>query len=301
MKDFQILFSMISQFVGVAAISISLFINFSYRKKALVHFIGLNISLFLIQNAILINYYVGQLSGDHRFLLIASAYMDILGTCLSGLFGVFLVNHLLGKTVVPIKRNIFVSLSILQFASSFQNYFSDGSPAFSYFVKCLMIATIVYLISSVLLNYKYIASKELRRAIGIYSTITLAFLPFIFIEAIRKDVNWLSDLEVLKLLALPSFFLAINIFSIIFAVTYFNSPAFIENNKLTDYFKKKFNITEKESEVIELLVEGLTYKQIADKLFIANKTVDNHIQNIYKKLEVTSKIQLSNLIRSKQK
>ena len=86
----------------------------------------------------------------------------------------------------------------------------------------------------------------------------------------------------------------------IFANKYFNSPPYIEKNRLTAFFIQRYNITEKEIEVIELILDGLTYKQIAEKLFIANKTVDNHVQNIYKKLEVTSKIQLSNLIRSKE-
>jgi DNA-binding CsgD family transcriptional regulator len=62
-----------------------------------------------------------------------------------------------------------------------------------------------------------------------------------------------------------------------------------------------YGITDKETEVIELILGGLTYKQIADRLFISPKTVDNHVQNIYKKLQVTSKMQLSNLIRSKEK
>jgi len=111
----------------------------------------------------------------------------------------------------------------------------------------------------------------------------------------------LEDVILLKILLLPAYFLVINICSLGFAYRYFNSPAFIEDDKLTEFFIKKYSITEKEIEVIELLLAGLTYKQIAENLYIANKTVDNHIQNIYKKLEVTSKIQLFNLVRSKEK
>ena len=78
-------------------------------------------------------------------------------------------------------------------------------------------------------------------------------------------------------------------------------PSFIANNKLTDYFKQKYDITEKQSEIIELIIEGVTYKQIAEKLFISPKTVDNHVQNIYKKLNVNSKMQLSHFVRSNEK
>ena len=103
------------------------------------------------------------------------------------------------------------------------------------------------------------------------------------------------------MVALPSYFLFISIFNLIFVLKYFNTPSFISNNRLTDYFKQKYHITEKQSEIIEFIIEGVTYKQIAEKLFISPKTVDNHVQNIYKKLNVNSKMQLSNFVRSNEK
>lgn len=72
----------------------------------------------------------------------------------------------------------------------------------------------------------------------------------------------------------------------------------MDNNKLTDHFKQKYDITEKQTEIIELIIRGLTYKEIAEKLFISPKTVDNHVQNIYKKLNINSKMQLSHFVRS---
>ncbi|CAB1240427.1 protein of unknown function [Ruminococcaceae bacterium BL-4] len=115
------------------------------------------------------------------------------------------------------------------------------------------------------------------------------------------QMNVLKDLQVLKMFALPTYFLIINISILHWSYAYFNTPAYISENKLTQYFIEKYGITDKETEVIELILGGLTYKQIADRLFISPKTVDNHVQNIYRKLQVTSKIQLSNLIRSKEK
>lgn len=57
----------------------------------------------------------------------------------------------------------------------------------------------------------------------------------------------------------------------------------------------------KQAEIIELIIQGLTYKEIATKLLISPKTVDNHVQNIYKKLNVNSKMQLSHLVHSNAK
>ncbi len=47
----------------------------------------------------------------------------------------------------------------------------------------------------------------------------------------------------------------------------------------------------REHAVLLQLVEGLDYKQIADKLFISPATVRTHISHIYQKLHVTSKAQ----------
>jgi DNA-binding NarL/FixJ family response regulator len=51
------------------------------------------------------------------------------------------------------------------------------------------------------------------------------------------------------------------------------------------------NLTEREIGVLERLVEGDDYKQIADALFISLYTVRAHIRNIYDKLHVHSKSQ----------
>ncbi len=48
-------------------------------------------------------------------------------------------------------------------------------------------------------------------------------------------------------------------------------------------------ITEKEKEVLKLLVDGLSYKMIADKANVSFHTIHSHIKNIYEKLHVNSK------------
>ncbi|MBP6732940.1 MAG: response regulator transcription factor [Chitinophagales bacterium] len=47
-----------------------------------------------------------------------------------------------------------------------------------------------------------------------------------------------------------------------------------------------FNLTPREKEVLLLMVDGLSYKMIADRCKISFETVRSHINNIYKKLHV---------------
>lgn len=51
----------------------------------------------------------------------------------------------------------------------------------------------------------------------------------------------------------------------------------------------KFDLSERELQVLNELVKGSSYKMIADSLNIAYDTVSNHIKVIYKKLQVNSK------------
>lgn len=50
-------------------------------------------------------------------------------------------------------------------------------------------------------------------------------------------------------------------------------------------------LSEREQELLKLLVEGLDYRAIASKLFISPQTVRTHISRIYEKLHINSKAQ----------
>ena len=57
-----------------------------------------------------------------------------------------------------------------------------------------------------------------------------------------------------------------------------------------------FEVTSREIEVLQLLVDGFNYRDIGDKLFISHNTVKKHVANVYDKLQVTSKAQAIKLI-----
>ncbi|MCX6276683.1 MAG: response regulator transcription factor [Bacteroidetes bacterium] len=58
----------------------------------------------------------------------------------------------------------------------------------------------------------------------------------------------------------------------------------------TSFIKdESHNLTNREREVLKCLVEGMSYKTVADKCFVSLDTVSSHVKNIYKKLQVNSK------------
>ena len=301
MKDVYLLFCIISLFAGVSSISISCFIYNSNKKKALKLFIALSISFFAIQNSITLGLYSKYVVQVSSFIPFLYNFLDFLGTSFSSLLGLFFINYLFGLDITNRKKKIFISIFVLQFTGLAIYYLFDTHYIFRFIIRASIVAVIVYELYVGLKNYKQVVNKDLKQAIKSFILITIIFLPFIMIESYKPYIQLIKNIELLKMAALPSYFLTINIFNLIFVLKYFNTPSFIANNKLTDYFKKKYDITEKQSEIIELIIEGITYKQIAEKLFISPKTVDNHIQNIYKKLNVNSKMQLSHFVRSNKK
>ena len=55
---------------------------------------------------------------------------------------------------------------------------------------------------------------------------------------------------------------------------------------------KQTQLTDREKEVMHLVQQGLSNKQIADQLFISESTVKSHLKQIFKELNITSRFQL---------
>jgi len=48
-------------------------------------------------------------------------------------------------------------------------------------------------------------------------------------------------------------------------------------------------LSKRQREIVELLAEGLAYKQIADRLGLSAHTISNHLRNVYEKLQVQTR------------
>jgi DNA-binding NarL/FixJ family response regulator len=57
-------------------------------------------------------------------------------------------------------------------------------------------------------------------------------------------------------------------------------------------------LTSREWEIAGLVAEGLSNREIAGLVVISKRTVDAHIEHIYGKLDVSSRVQLASWLRS---
>lgn len=65
-----------------------------------------------------------------------------------------------------------------------------------------------------------------------------------------------------------------------------------ETARDTEYTMPVGKLTRRESEIVELVSQGLQNKKIAERLFISETTVRHHLTSIYDKLSVTNRLEL---------
>ena len=67
-----------------------------------------------------------------------------------------------------------------------------------------------------------------------------------------------------------------------------------------DNLKTIYCLTDRECEIVSLLVQGFSNKKIADKLYLSQHTVKTHLQNIYKKMNCISRTEVIHKITNGQ-
>ena len=81
-------------------------------------------------------------------------------------------------------------------------------------------------------------------------------------------------------------------------------PAFAgENRKELSFgdFCKKYEVSPRETDIVREICNGLSNKEISEKLFISLQTVKDHTHRIYTKTNVRSRVQLINLVKELEK
>lgn len=130
-----------------------------------------------------------------------------------------------------------------------------------------------------------------------YGLCALIFAPVGLLEALiqMSDIWWLSTISLEHF-----FYLSWNIASMSAAVRLFKlSP---KGQPLTEVIPKErilsLGLSAREVDIVVLVGQGLSNQKIAEELFISPATVRTHIYNIYKKVEVGSRVELLNKLRT---
>ncbi|MCK4822537.1 hypothetical protein KA005_42630, partial [bacterium] len=157
-------------------------------------------------------------------------------------------------------------------------------------ILCLVIFTAYF-------HSRTMEKLDKRKAIRIFATIYLVvfILHFVLLSLLRKYT--------LLCYMHPSFEFFMHIPPLLYLLTFLKS--FYKNHALHPVTEQdiainfaKHKISERELEIIRLILEGKSNHDIENELYISLKTVKTHVYNIYRKLGVKNRWQLINLAQN---
>lgn len=163
------------------------------------------------------------------------------------------------------------------------------------FIVPAFYASVAYGIVLIAVRLKSITDPVLKKAIRTFFILSAAFFPLFLLDVFALPPNFLWGLS-----SMPVYLFVLSILGLRFSAVYFDHPAYFENDRPSGYFLEKFDISPRESEIVVLLRQGMSNKEIAGNLFVSPKTVENHIYSIYQKTGVKNRVELFNLLYSKR-
>jgi DNA-binding CsgD family transcriptional regulator len=77
-------------------------------------------------------------------------------------------------------------------------------------------------------------------------------------------------------------------------------PIWTPERGLSAKFCERYSLTDREKDIVEVMMQGKSNKEIADTVLISLRTVGNYLQNVYKKTGVPNRFALYSLIKGDQ-
>ena len=151
---------------------------------------------------------------------------------------------------------------------------------------------LIFCLIVLLKNYKGIENKDVRLVSRIIIIAGLIVIPLALLGIFFKVVR-----EALAVIIYLCFGIIMLVFLFIANRKHFKEIASEPEKPTIEEFFEHYHITDREAEIIMLIKQGKTAKEIASELDISVNTVNNHIANIYSKTEVRSRIDLLNLFQ----
>jgi len=263
------------------------YLNVSVFLNLALHYSLTNMLLFLDSYHIVMIVIVANIVGFFLFVLLTYFYL-------------ILTRSLIGKDIGKIVRNLLIFIIIVgSMAYGFSTALYSSSSKIMPFLLVHKIFTSILSIISIIASFLlFIGAKELKaesqvRTIRIFSIVYIIFFTYqLFIQFLPVQI-WimLSALNLLVLNAIPIPFLAYLLKDQERKVLF--KP---ETKEKIENFYKTHGLSKREQEIVDLILAGKSNEEIKDDLFISIFTVKKHVSNIFMKLDINSRSQLTNMV-----
>ncbi|OHD13973.1 MAG: hypothetical protein A2086_10575 [Spirochaetes bacterium GWD1_27_9] len=205
--------------------------------------------------------------------------------------------------VIIISINFIYHILLIGIKSFYNWYYGSNNAFFSSIIiitrDFVSISCIIYTIVIILLNYKKIPNIGEKKLLRNLIIICLIFLPGIIFDSV---VNSWKSLIFVPLMYCVLSFIFVAYISKFYLKNYSNKDQDLrdvslkENPNTLDNLNevlKKYDISEREKDIILLIIKGYSNKDIGEKLFISPSTVKAHIYNIFRKIDVKNRHELT--------
>lgn len=183
-------------------------------------------------------------------------------------------------------------------------YTRDETALFFFFERVNILGIISFILTPIyiLFRTKDLSNIRQRRVAKHFSQIYLLCFGVASLFTSRWLLPFLMPYR--SLIMVLSFF-AVNLPPLFYLMVSFKKYSFEYlrlRNPIPDLenFFVVHKISNREKEIIQLILEGMSNADIEKRLYISPHTVKNHIYNIYQKLGVKNRVQISNLIHDRQ-
>lgn len=182
-----------------------------------------------------------------------------------------------------------ITLATIIFLMRFVFPFFPALPAEVYYLPLTIICLVYTAIS--LFQLRSLEKTSLTQLIRWSCKIGLVYLSLKLLgPLVLKRIDSETATYILNHGLFAVYCLALSIAGFIASKPIANPPA--SATGLPEGWITRFTISEREADVLKLLLQGLSNKEIANLLFVSNKTVEKHLSNIYKKVGVQSRNEL---------
>ena len=218
----------------------------------------------------------------------------------------FLWAVVMGMLNIPLKKRyvwIYVSISILILAAVLSGFYSGfRTKNYVFFSSVSYITTYLFLLFEwAVLIFGYIKSRE-RSETPRRRYLPLFFILYgfgIWLYILFGLIDW-----PLEEFALVTSYYALHIPPVLYLYYHLGRESrltMFEGIRLDDMegFLISRNLTKRECQIVELLIQGRTNRDMERELFISLQTVKNYITSVYKKLQVRNRVELVNLIHNR--
>lgn len=194
---------------------------------------------------------------------------------------------------------IVLFIKLIDYSYPLEELFADRAILYDYSAMAFAIIlylVILYCIILIAFNYKRIEEAFAKRIARVYLVLALIFYPGLLYENLTGRC-FVSNGGYTVIYFIPAFYLILSVIISFYLMQYY--IGFLkrrEGHGSINGFIKEYSITERESQVVKLLLNGYSNSDICDELSITQNTVKTHLKNLFQKTGARSRTELISII-----